>query len=171
MFLLNEQSEPQVRLAELGPLSPAMRAVLAFYAMRGNTGCPPGDTVGDAYRMQCQLTTALKLGSQCSDAHLALVKEWFKDGVPSLDMSTRGEEVARKGDLKAVCNNVPDTATRRSQWDVIRVLRDNDRATVTAILSWTNGPDTEGGSTSFETTYQLLPDRVKVVSHKETPRK
>lgn len=170
VFSLNERYEPQVNLEPLEPLAPAMRAILAFYAMRGNTGCPVGEFVDvRTYRMQCQLTTALRLGDQCSDAHVALVREWFKDGVPPIDMSVSGRELARKGDLKAVCNQVPDTATRRSLWDVIRVERDGDRVTVRAILSSTAGPG-ESDSYTYETVYQILPDRVKVASNKKTRR-
>src|SRR5262245_27312122 len=59
----------EINLKPLGELSPRMRAILAFYAMRANGGCPTGgtDDLMSDKPLECPLTSALGLGPQCSD--------------------------------------------------------------------------------------------------------
>ncbi len=157
-----------VNLKPLEPLPPALRAVLALYAMRANGGCPPGKEVGTRYSMQCPLTTALGLGDQCSDAQIALVGKYFKSGIPPLDLTReQAAEINRSGDFRRACNATPYTATHQSVWLEIRLqTMSQERVRVLSHGSWTAGPEAGGGTFSDMTVYRLLPDRVEVVSHK-----
>jgi len=158
-----------VNLKPLEPLSPALRAVLALYAMRANGGCPPGKEVGGRYSMQCPLTTALGLGDQCSDAQLALVRKYFKDGIPPLHLTRQqAAEINRSGDLARACNATPYTATHQSIWLEIRLqTMSPERVRIIARGSWTSGPAGSAGTFGSLSVFRLLPDRVEVVSHKE----
>jgi hypothetical protein len=157
-----------VNLKPLEPLSPAMRAILAFYAMRGNGGCPPGtwSDDGKTYDMRCPLTTALGLGRQCSEEQIALVKAWFKDGVPRL---TRSRADAASID-QATCQNTPYTATHQVIWQSLRVrMGKKGLVTVTAKGSWLGGES--GGDFGYVTTYRVLQDRVQIVREREWHRR
>jgi hypothetical protein len=158
-----------INLKPLEPLSPALRAVLAFYAMRANGGCPPGKEVGNRYVMQCPFTTALGLGAQCSDAQIALVRKFFKDGIPALNLTReRTAEINRSGDLEHACDNTPYTATHQSDWLEIRVqTMSQERVRITARGSWTAGPGGNAGTFGSLSVFRLFPDHVEVVSHKE----
>jgi hypothetical protein len=158
-----------INLKPLEPLSPALRAVLAFYAMRANGGCPPGKEAGGKYSLQCPLTTALGLGDQCSDAQIALVRKFFKDGIPPLNLSRQqAAEINRSGDLGQACNATPYTATHQSVWLEIRVqTMSQERVRITARGSWTAGPGGDAGTFGSLSVFRLFPDRVEVVSHKE----
>ena len=142
--------------------------VLALYAMRANGGCPPGKEVGTRYSMQCPLTTALGLGDQCSDAQIALVRKYFKGGIPPLNLTRdQAAEINRKGDFRRACNATSYNATHQSVWLEIRVqTMDRERVRIISRGSWTAGPEAGGGTFSDMTVYRLLPDRVEVVSHK-----
>lgn len=157
-----------VDLKSLEPLSPALRAILALYAIRANGGCPSGEMTENRYAMQCPLTTALGLGNQCSDEEIALVEKWFKDGVPVF-RKTGGKKVKLEPnkDLGKTCSNTPYSATHQSIWQDIRFRRlPKNQVKITAKGNWTAGPEAGGGSFTFATTYQILPDRVKIMSHK-----
>lgn len=158
-----------VNLKPLEPLSPALRAVLALYAMRANGGCPPGKQVGARYSMQCPLTTALGLGDQCSEAQIALVRKFFRDGIPPLNLSRQqAAEINRKGDFRQACNATPYTATHQSVWLEIRLQpMSQDRVRIIARGSWTSGPGGDGGTFGSLSVFHLFPDHVEVVSHKE----
>jgi hypothetical protein len=165
----SESTEAEINLKPLEPLSPAMRAILAFYAMRANSGCPPGEWSGDRYRMQCPLTTALGLGDQCSDEHIALVRKWFKDGIPPVNLDkAEAVRIGKSGKFEDACNATPYTATHQTNWLTLRVERKKpDLMTVEASGAGTSGPEADSGFFTDVTTYRILPDRVKVVSHRE----
>jgi hypothetical protein len=157
-----------VNLKPLEPLSAALRAVLAFYAMRANGGCPMGKEDGASSSLQCPLTTALGLGDQCSDAQIALVKKYFKDGIPPIGLAReQAAEINRSGDLRHACNATSYNATHQSVWLEIRLqTMSQERVRIISRGSWTAGPEAGGGTFSDMTVYRLLPDRVEVVSHK-----
>ena len=162
----------EVNLKPLGQLSSGLKAILAFYAMRANGGCPLGDWDQQTkiYKMECPLTSALGLGYQCSDAQIGLVKTWFKDGIPALGLLSQKDtaDINRSKNFASACNATPYTATHQSIWSSIRVQQLNDGiVTVKAEGDWTAGPDADSGSFTAVTTYRILADRVKVVSHKE----
>jgi hypothetical protein len=157
-----------IDLKPLEPLSPALRALLAFYAMRANGGCPPGDWSADGkiYEMSCPLTTALGLGFQCSEAQISLVRTWFKDGAPPLliDLKT-ATRIGRSVDFASTCAATPYTATHQTIWSSIRVLSGKDGVvTIEGEGEWTAGPGADSGSFKNTGTYQLLPDRVRVLN-------
>ena len=157
----------EVDLKPLEPLSPALRAILALYAIRANGGCPPGEESEGRYKVQCPLTTALGLGDQCSDEEIALVEQWFKDGVPVF-RKTGGKKVKLEPakDLGQTCSSTPYTATHQSIWQEIRVRTlPKHEVKVTAKGAWTAGPEAGSGSFTFVTTFRILPDRVKVTRH------
>jgi hypothetical protein len=157
-----------VNLKPLEPLSPALRAVLAFYAMRANGGCPSGKPGGPKDSLQCPFTTALGLGEQCSAAQIALVKKYFKGGIPPLNLTReQAAEINRSGDLRRACNATSYNATHQSVWLEIRLqAMDRERVRILSRGSWTAGPEAGGGTFNDMTVYRLLPDRVEVVSHK-----
>lgn len=164
-----------VDLQPLGPLSPALRAILAYYAMRGTGGCPPGtwSADGKVYDMRCPFTTALGLGRQCSEEQFALVRAWFKDGLPRLGLSrTDAERAGKGGDFTWICQDTPYTATHQVIWENLGVSTDaKGLVTVTAKGSWLCGVDCGGGDFTYVTTYRILPDRVQVVRERERSRR
>lgn len=168
IFWLNKQYEPKLNLKTLKPLSDGLRAILALYAMRANTGCDVD--VKEENVLHCNLTTALALGKQCSKKQLDLVGTWFKNGIPPINISQRDiDEAFRSGNLRWLCNDVPDTATHRSMWEIIRVELQEDLVKVYAMGSWTEGPSAAHGKFRYETVYRISADFVDVVSHKELP--
>ncbi|HEV3075686.1 MAG TPA: hypothetical protein VHB47_14790 [Thermoanaerobaculia bacterium] len=170
-ILSGDEVDVKVNLKPLEPLAPAMRAILAYYAMRGTPGCPPGDWSDDGkvYEMKCPLTTALGLGRQCSDEQLALVNAWFKDGIPRLGLSRAdAAKVGKDRDFDLACNDTPYTATHQDWWQDIRLRRDKKGlVTIVAKGAWTCGSACGGGVFTFVTTYRILPDRVQVVRERE----
>lgn len=163
----DSSAEPSVRLASLQPMPEAVRAILAFYAMRASSGCasPAGDGP-----LQCGLTKALGFASQCAPAQLELVGAWFRDGAPPINLSAdhaKPAQAVKPADLALVCTQVPDTATHRMQWESIRLDRVGDQIQVHALLAWTSGPDGPSGRVSMVTRYLLLEDRVTVLKHTE----
>ena len=172
IFSASDSMTVDVNLKPLGELSSGMKAILAFYAMRANGGCPPGewDDNTKVYKMECPLTTALGLGYQCSDEQITLVKKWFKDGIPALGLldSKTTQEVNKNKDFASICNSTPYTATHQSNWSSIRIKRlDDGMVTITAEGDWTSGPEGDAGSFRAVTTFRILTDRVQVVNHKE----
>jgi hypothetical protein len=167
----SDSSTVEVDLKPLAPLSPQMRALLAFYAMRANGGCPPGEWTADGktYEMRCPLTTALDLGFQCSAAQIAMVKAWFKDGVPPLLLDKKeAAEIGKSGDFSNACNATPDGATHQVIWTQIRVQPGKGgKVTVEGSGAWTSGPEGDTGFFHNTATYRLLPDRIQVVSYRE----
>jgi hypothetical protein len=164
-----DSSTVTVNLKPLEPLSPGMRAILAFYAMRANGGCPPGEWTADfkTYEMRCPLTTALGLGVQCSPAHLDLVRTWFKDGIPPMELDrSEAARIVKTGDFESACNATPDGATHQIIWSTIRVLRGKaGRVTIEGSGAWTSGPEGDTGAFHNVATYRILADRVVVVSY------
>jgi hypothetical protein len=165
-----DSSTVEVNLGPLEPLSPGMRAILAFYAMRANGGCPPGEWTADGktYEMRCPLTTALGLGFQCSPAHLDLVKTWFKDAIPPLELDrAEAVRIVKAGDFASACNATPYTATHQIIWSTIRVRPGKDgRVTIEGSGDWTSGPEGDSGAFHNVATYRILADRVVVVSYR-----
>jgi hypothetical protein len=158
-----------VNLKPLEPLSPALRAVLALYAMRANGGCPAGETGGKDAALRCPLTTALGLGAQCSDAQIALVRKFFKDGIPPLHLTrAQAAEINRTGDLEHACNATSYAAGHQTLWLEIRLqTMSQERVRIIARGSWTAGPEGGGGTFGSLSVFRLFPDHVEVVSHKE----
>jgi hypothetical protein len=81
VFLLDQKYEPIVRLEKLAPLSEAMRALLAMYALENGSGCE-SETVRDK-GLHCELTAALGIGPQCSQAQVRLVRASRDDSPPT----------------------------------------------------------------------------------------
>lgn len=168
VFWLDEQYQPKVNLKPLMPLSEGMKAILALYAMRASTGCDVDPDKEDY--LKCKLTSELGLGRQCSEAELNLVRAWFKKGIPPINISeARIDEILKSGDFRLLCNDVPDTATHRSMWEILKVEPMGDRVKIDARGSWTAGPGASHGRFRYETIYQILSNRVNVLSHKEMP--
>ncbi|HEV8580545.1 MAG TPA: hypothetical protein VGX68_15875 [Thermoanaerobaculia bacterium] len=165
-----DSSTVEVNLKPLEPLSPGMRAILAFYAMRANGGCPPGDWSADGktYEMHCPLTTALGLGFQCSPAHLDIVKTWFKDGIPPLELDRdEAARIVKIGDFASACNDTPDGATHQIIWSTIRVhSAKGGRVTIEGSGAWTSGPEGDSGAFHNVATYRILADRIVVLSYR-----
>jgi hypothetical protein len=170
-----ESTTVEVNLAPLEPLTPALRAILALYAMRANGGCPPAEKTEDGRPdlIRCPLTTALGLGEQCSEKQLALVREWFKDGIPPLRLDVKSAtEINANGRLDWACNSAPYTATHQSMWTSLMVgWTAKDTVRVVGHGAWTAGPGQNAGTFDTKTTFRIRADRVTTISHQETSEK
>jgi hypothetical protein len=135
VFYLNEHHRPVTRLDRLPELTPGLKALLALYALENGAGCEGKD---ESDRVRCDMTEKLGLGSNCSDAHIQLVRTWF-DSTPNLTSrwSARWNTKTRTpGTLENLCYGQPDTASWHNIWEIIKVKSTGDAVEVEAILSW-----------------------------------
>ncbi len=67
-YLLIPKKTGKINKAVVSTLPPSLRALAAFYSAMGGTQCA---------ELQCELTTALKLGKQGSDEQKSLIQKYF----------------------------------------------------------------------------------------------
>ena len=108
---------------ELLPMSEAMKALLAMYALQAGTGC--GSSSPDR-GFQCALTQSLGFRAQCSDEQLRLVRSWFPSGIPKLAVGTLAHKthINEPGSLEAlrrICYTSQNTASVQWVWTTLRV--------------------------------------------------
>lgn len=152
IFYLDKDYRPVVRIDRIQPISKAMKAILAMYALQNDSGC---DDDGDAYH--CSLTDALGMGAQCSKKHIEVVRSWFKKGIPHMGFLS--------GTLEDECYNTPLSATNLQKWDLIRVWESGNRVKIYAHMSWVNREST--GTYAYVSTYEIGNNSITVLSHKE----
>ena len=164
VFLLDAKFNPVARLEKLSPpLTEGLRAILAMYALQNAAGCGETDDKG---KLDCVLTTALKVGPQCSDAQLQLVGAWFKS-VPRMSGDATDhnnyDDIQRPGSLKDRCVLNPDTATDQQIWERIRVTQDGWEILIDATGSWMTNEDT--GEFRYKTRYKIEGHSITALSH------
>jgi len=170
VFLLDAKFQPVVRLEKLSPpLTEGLRAILAMYALQNSAGC---GAMEDNWKLDCVLTTALKVGPQCSDAQLQLVGAWFKS-VPQMSgaATDRNEyvDIQRPGTLKKLCQLTPDTASNQQTWDRIRVTQDGGEILIDATGSYMTVDET--GEFRYKTRYKIEGHSITTLSHDVQVRK
>jgi len=162
VYYLDKNYVPVTRLDRLDPMSSGLRAILAMYALQVGGGCDRH--IGDR-DLLCTLSSALGLGTQCSAKHVALVRSWFKKGIPK--MTGHGDwafgQTQKPGVLEGICYNAPDTATFQDIWEIIRITQHDDRVLVDAIDSWLARETT--GRYRYQSEYRITTDSVEIVSH------
>jgi hypothetical protein len=160
----DETNQPVVRLDRVDPLSDGLRAILAMYSLQNGAGCTGGNS-----NFSCLLSDALALHGQCSEQHIALVREWFKSGMPQ--MSGYSETFYRKTaipeGLELICYRAPAGAGFQRVWDNIRVSLTGNRVRIYAHGEWAASENT--GGFGYLTIYKIGRTTVSVVSHKLVP--
>lgn len=164
VFWLDEQYTPHVNLKGLQPLSEGMRAILALYALRISTGCPPRDDG----RLYCNLTTSLGLGEQASKEQINLVRKWFRKRLPLIFLDKdETDRIVKSGDFWSLRYTVPDGASHQTAYDIIRVQPEGNKVTVYVMASWANLPEKNFGSFRNKTVYLIGGDSIEILSEKE----
>ena len=170
VFLLDAKFNPVARLEKLSPpLTEGLRALLAMYALQNGAGCGEIDANG---KLDCVLTTALKVGPQCSDAQLQLVGAWF-NSVPQMSGAATDRnkyiDIQRPGSLKNLCQSTPNTATNQQTWDRIRVTQDGGEIFVDATGTYITNSET--GEFRYKTRYKIEGHSITTLSHDVQVRK
>jgi hypothetical protein len=166
VFLLDQKYEPVVRLEKIAPLTEAMRALLAVYALENGGGCE-SETEQDK-GLHCELTAALGIGPQCSQAQIHLVRAWFNE-IPAMGVHDPAQyaKVQVPGALEDVCYASSNTDDFQRQWDRIRVKRHGDEVSVDAVGSWHVRDQT--GQFHYRTIYRIDAHTITTLSHTEIP--
>lgn len=157
---------PVVQLDKLSPpLTEGLRAILAMYALQSGAGC--GEAAANKTR-ECALNTALKVGSQCSDAQLQLVSAWFKS-VPqmSAEQTDRNKyvDIQPPGSLKKLCLSTPDDGKGNLQiWTTIKVTQDGGKILVDAAGEAVAGED-QVFRFRYKTEYEIAGHSIITLSH------
>lgn len=118
VFYIDEHYRPVTRLDRLPHLTAGLKALLALYALENGAGCEGKD---EDKRVRCKLTAELGLGSNCSEAHIQLVRSWF-DSTPNLTSrwNARWNATTKSpGSLEHFCYGQPDTASWQNIWEII----------------------------------------------------
>jgi hypothetical protein len=160
VFLHDEHWRPTVRLDRI-PKNPALRAILALYALENGAGCEGKNAIG---LVNCKLTSALGLGANCSAEHLELVRTWFTT-TPNLTSRWHPlDAVTASPSLEQLCYQTPDTASWQNTWQVIRLRVEADLVHVNAVLYW--GSRNGQGRVRYEHSYRVSGERVEEVAAK-----
>lgn len=162
VILYYDSGNVVTRLDRISPLSDGLRAILAMYALQNGTGC----VRSEAY--QCVLTDALEIGGQCSDTHLKLVQAWFKSGIPNMSWysSINPESI---DDMRNSCYQKPDGASFQRLWNLIQVEVTEPRVRVYGSGMWLARDSS--GEFRFDTEYEIGPNTIKVISHRDISKK
>jgi hypothetical protein len=164
IFYLNSSSRPVSRLDRLAPLTDPIRAVLAMYASQAAAGCAPGEgTVG----VECELTRALGLGSQCSSQHVGLVTKWFKGPIPDTGWSSDSpqlENTKPRGDIAAFCYTPAKGQGLERAWERIRLKTRGSQIIVDATGVQLQPPNGEQTRQRRFVTYTVDHEQIRAVS-------
>lgn len=144
------------------PASPkALRGLIAMYALQAGGDCDHHDELG----LRCTLTTALGLGSQCSDAQLKLVASTFPDAIPIMNWSRMGSG----GKAIAACYEAPDTASVQLTWTLIRMSVRGETVRISANASRLDQADCSF-DVRFESVYRVHGEVAEQLSSRVTPK-
>ena len=163
-ILENDRGVVTVELQKLAPVGEGLRAILAMYAIQVGSDCE-----GRAEELHCELTAALGVGPQCSTAHYALIRTWFRKSIPPMS-GARPEayrNVQAPGSLEEICYQAPDTASIQENWDRVRVRQEGDLVVIDA-LGHTLNRDTDTPF-RFLSTYRVKDHSIVTVSHRRVP--
>ena len=136
-------------LTRLSPLSPSVKAILAYEAMLASTGCPrfraPDNHVADDGKLHCALTDALGLGYQCSPAHTEIVTHWFGRNLKKLlGRGVDAEFVLKQQDWSYFCQTAADEASAQSTWVSLHLRIFADRVIIDGEISSRNRDSKRG---------------------------
>jgi hypothetical protein len=171
VYLLDAHYEPVVRLEKLTPpLSEGLRALLAMYALQDGGGCESNNDPQEK-GLHCELTTALGVGPQCSEAQLRVVRAWFKTSIPSMNDHTPDQftNIQRPGALEDVCYAAPNIASYQRNWERIRVKQAGTEVSVDSVGSWMARD--KSGHFHYKTIFRIEDHSITTVSHTEIPWK
>ena len=166
-----------INLEGITPLSPQLRAILAYTAMRAaGAGCPvfrdENDHTADDGQLHCDLTDALGLGYQCSPTHTGIVKQWFGKNLGALfDNNASFKYAMENDDLKWVCEATGNTASAQTSWRFLRLRTHADRVTVDGVIVSINRNDKVGiyaNSWNEYNEYKIHADSVEVLRRVST---
>lgn len=152
VFYLNEHHRPVTRLDRLPDLTPGLKAILALYTLENGAGCEGKD---ESDRVRCDMTEKLGLGSNCSEAHIQLVRSWF-ESTPNLTSrwSARWNGKAKApGALENLCYGQPHTGSWHNIWEIIKVKSTGEFVEVEAILNW--GSQYGHGRVRYRNSYKI----------------
>ncbi len=156
-------SGPEVRLDLDRPQSKGINAILAMYALQAGGGCDGRTDEG----IQCMITNALGIGPQCSSQHIALVRSWFRQGIPQMSgyAADLYKNTQQQSALENICYSTPNTATSGRFWSTIHLTQRNQNVIVDARGVWFVGE--RGGDFGYRTTYRIRSDSIDVIKHVE----
>jgi hypothetical protein len=130
-----------------------IKAIIAYYSARAGTECWwANDKANENFsNLDCRHTKALGLGYQGSEAHMSLIKKWFKNE-PDL--------------IKDVENfyNVPFTATVQNSIDNLTILINGNIVTVECVISGMNIREDTSWELKGLDVFEMNRDFIKVVS-------
>jgi len=161
VFHLDRDYRPVANLERLGQMPEGMKAILAMYALQVGGGCEGDDEQG----LKCELTRALRLGAQCSERHVDLVRAWFGASLPAMSGHYSQDGVLQAKDLMSICYAAPHYATHQNIWESIQVGIEDDVVYIDAVSSWMQSADGPFGTEKFSSTYRIEQGRVTVLSH------
>jgi hypothetical protein len=152
---------PPTGIGKLNPMPESMRAILAMYSLQDGTGCNQRDEAG----LHCELTTALGLGTQCSERHIGLVRSWFRNGIPSFSASASvyAKDTQKPGGLETICYHSPGGASVQSSWSTIHININKNIVTIEAEGSWIAHEDS--GGAVFRSRYEIGIDSISVIDN------
>jgi uncharacterized protein YecT (DUF1311 family) len=155
--------DSEANLAPFQPLSEPFKAILAMYALQVGSYCK-----GGLDNLECELTSSLGLGLQCSKEQISLVRKWFRSEIPRMERYTEWayKEIQQLGQLESICYHFPEGARFQNTWTTIRVGVRKDLVFVEAVYSWTASADGPSGHIGYSSAYRISKDRITTVSHK-----
>lgn len=159
-------STPVSRVGKSFRASEPERAILAVYALQMGTGC-----TGGAEAIQCELTETLAVDGQCSDSHIALVKKWFRRGIPIMGRYAPrgvGGRVQREPSLEGICYRTPDGATVQELVTLVRMKTRGNRVLIKVEGMWLARD--AAGELKYLTEYLVKGKEIVVIRHRETLR-
>lgn len=157
-------SDGNVNLTHFQPLAEPFKAILAMYALQIGSHCKGGPD-----NLECEITSSLGLGTQCSKEQIGLVRKWFRKEIPK--MGGYGDrlykETQKLGNLEWICYKMPERPTYQETWNTIKVGIRKNLVFVDAVFYWTGGSGGPSGYTGYSTVYRIAKDRIITVSHKK----
>ena len=136
-----------------------MKAIIAYYGLKAGTECWwENDEPTEKYdNLECLLTKPLKIGFQCSNEHINIVKKWFKD-----------EPKIMNDDYKKPdnCAASPETATIQSTYNYINLTRNSNVVSISYEKSGFNMREENDGAWSFvgKDVFEIQEDTIKLIS-------
>lgn len=152
IFHYNENHLPVTKFDQLPALTPGLKALFALYTLENGAGCEGKDESG---LVKCDMTEKLELGSNCSAAHIKLVRSWF-DVTPNLTSRWNkrwNANTKTSGTLENLCYGQPDTASWQNKWKIIRVKMEGSIVEVEAVLFW--GSQYGHGKVRYRNSYKI----------------
>ena len=77
------------------------------------------------------------------------------------------KRVLQPEELRSICYNAPETATRQEIWEMIRIRINKNLIFVDATSDWIAGADNSSIKMRYQTQYRIETNQVTVVTHKK----